>query len=269
MLGASEIAEDARKIEAMGRSGRIAEANKILAPFEGKLSGFQRLIAEIAAGPDKAKKRGRKTGPATSAKEKMMKKILVADDDRATRHMLKTVLGEAGFEVSVAVDGNAALKKVRDGGFDLLLTDVWMPGMNGLELLARLREEPNDPRTIVMTSDDTSEVMLRAIREQAYHYFQQASRSHRGCGAREGRAFREAYLLADRSRSPPCHIGLNCSFRASSKPSPASSASCLKSNPNCPKKTASTSDSHSGSCLPTQSNGEESSIRMRKCASPT
>jgi len=100
-----------------------------------------------------------------------MKKILVADDDRATRHMLKGVLGEAGYDVSVAVDGNAALKKVRAGVFDLLLTDVWMPGMNGLELLARLREEPNRPRTIVMTSDDTSEVMLRAIREQAYHYF--------------------------------------------------------------------------------------------------
>src|SRR5271170_467764 len=99
-----------------------------------------------------------------------MKKILVADDDRATRHMLKSVLGEAGYEVSVAVDGDAALKKVRGGGFDLLLTDVWMPGMNGLELLARLREEPNRPRTIVMTSDDTSEVMLRAIREQVYHY---------------------------------------------------------------------------------------------------
>jgi signal transduction histidine kinase/CheY-like chemotaxis protein len=61
MLGASEVAEDARTIEALGRSGRIAEANRILAPFEGKLSGFQRLIAGIAAGPGKAKKRGRKT----------------------------------------------------------------------------------------------------------------------------------------------------------------------------------------------------------------
>ncbi|HEY4709556.1 MAG TPA: response regulator [Candidatus Acidoferrales bacterium] len=99
-----------------------------------------------------------------------MKRILVADDDRATRHMLKSVLGEAGFEVVVAVDGTAALKKLRAGGFDLLLTDVWMPGMNGLDLLARLRKEPDHPRTIVMTSDDTSEVMLRAIREQAYHY---------------------------------------------------------------------------------------------------
>ncbi len=62
MLGANVIAEDARKIEAMGRSGRIAEASKILAPFESKLSGFERLIAGVAAGPAKAKKRSRKTG---------------------------------------------------------------------------------------------------------------------------------------------------------------------------------------------------------------
>ena len=53
-----------------------------------------------------------------------MKKILVADDDRATRLMLSTVLGDAGYKVSVASDGNAALKKLNAGTFDLLLTDV-------------------------------------------------------------------------------------------------------------------------------------------------
>jgi len=145
-----------RQIVATGRAGRIHEASKILAPFEGKLSGL---------GETQSKDRRN-----AIAKESLMKRILVADDDRATRHMLKSVLGEAGFEVVVAVDGTAALKKLRAGGFDLLLTDVWMPGMNGLDLLARLRKEPDHPRTIVMTSDDTSEVMLRAIREQAYHY---------------------------------------------------------------------------------------------------
>jgi signal transduction histidine kinase/DNA-binding NarL/FixJ family response regulator len=62
MLGANEAAEDARKIEAMGRSGRIAEAGKILVPFESKLSGFKRILAGIAAEPGKVKKRGRKTG---------------------------------------------------------------------------------------------------------------------------------------------------------------------------------------------------------------
>lgn len=99
-----------------------------------------------------------------------MKKILVADDDRATRLMLSNLLAEAGFKVTEAVDGAAALKKLRSDKFDLLLTDVWMPGMNGLELLARLREQPDRPRTVVMTSDDTPEVMLRAVREQAYQY---------------------------------------------------------------------------------------------------
>ena len=70
MLGATEIAEDASKIEEMGRSGRITEAGKILAPFEGKLSGFERLIAGIAAGPGKAKKSGRRTGGTRARRRK-------------------------------------------------------------------------------------------------------------------------------------------------------------------------------------------------------
>ncbi len=100
----------------------------------------------------------------------MAKRILIADDDRATRHLLSSVLKDKGYEVETAVDGSAALKKLQKEKFDLLLTDVWMPNMNGLELLARLRQEPNQPRAVVMTSDDTPEVLLRAVREQAYHY---------------------------------------------------------------------------------------------------
>ncbi len=70
MLGATEIAADASKIEEMGRNGRITEAGKILAPFEGKLSGFERLIAGIAAGPGKAKKSGRRTGGTRARRRK-------------------------------------------------------------------------------------------------------------------------------------------------------------------------------------------------------
>jgi CheY-like chemotaxis protein/anti-sigma regulatory factor (Ser/Thr protein kinase) len=107
-----------------------------------------------------------------------MKKILVADDDRATRHMLVAVLKGAGYSAAMAVDGSSALKKLRSGNFDLLLTDIWMPGINGLELLNRLRQEPKQPRTIVMTSDDTPEVMMRAVREQAYHYLRKPIDPH-------------------------------------------------------------------------------------------
>jgi anti-sigma regulatory factor (Ser/Thr protein kinase) len=51
-----------------------------------------------------------------------------------------------------------------------MLLDIWMPRMNGLELLARLRREPLRPKVVVMTSDDTPETLLQAVREQAYQY---------------------------------------------------------------------------------------------------
>jgi len=99
-----------------------------------------------------------------------MKSILVAEDDPTTRYLLRNVLKAAGFAVATADDGSAALGKLRKKQFDLLLTDIWMPGLNGLELMARLRQEAIRPKVVVMTSDDTPETMLRAVREQAYHY---------------------------------------------------------------------------------------------------
>ncbi len=99
-----------------------------------------------------------------------MKKILVADDDRTTCLLLGGALKRAGFAVVTAVDGAAALRQLRKKKFDLLLTDIWMPHLTGLQLLTLLRKEKSPPRVVVMTSDDTPETMLRAVREQAYHY---------------------------------------------------------------------------------------------------
>jgi CheY-like chemotaxis protein/anti-sigma regulatory factor (Ser/Thr protein kinase) len=99
-----------------------------------------------------------------------MNKILVVDDDKTTRHVLRTILTKAGFSTSVAKDGVEALKALRSARFDLLLLDVWMPRMNGLELLAQLRAIEARPRVIVMTSDDAPETLLKAVREQAFTY---------------------------------------------------------------------------------------------------
>jgi CheY-like chemotaxis protein/anti-sigma regulatory factor (Ser/Thr protein kinase) len=99
-----------------------------------------------------------------------MKNILVAEDDPTTRYLLRSVLKGAGFAVATAAEGNAALGKLRKKKFDLLLTDIWMPGLNGLELMARLRQEGIGPKIVVMTSDDTPQTVLRAVSEQAYHY---------------------------------------------------------------------------------------------------
>ena len=99
-----------------------------------------------------------------------MSKILVVDDDKTTRHVLRNVLTSAGFSTSVAKDGVEALKALRSRRFDLLLLDVWMPRMNGLDLLAKLRTEKTRPRVVVMTSDDAPETLLKAVREQAFKY---------------------------------------------------------------------------------------------------
>jgi CheY-like chemotaxis protein/anti-sigma regulatory factor (Ser/Thr protein kinase) len=99
-----------------------------------------------------------------------MSKILVVDDDKATRHVLQTILTTAGFSTAVARDGVEALRSLGADQFDLILLDVWMPRMNGLELLAKLRTIEARPRVIVMTSDDAPETLLKAVREQAVRY---------------------------------------------------------------------------------------------------
>jgi len=99
-----------------------------------------------------------------------MTRILVADDDRTTRLLLTEILRAAKYTVVAVPDGAAALKKMKAEKFDLALLDVWMPKKNGLEVLAALRKSSRKPKVIVMTSDDTPETLLSAIREEAYQY---------------------------------------------------------------------------------------------------
>jgi CheY-like chemotaxis protein len=99
-----------------------------------------------------------------------MTRILVADDDRTTRLLLSETLRAEKYTVVTASDGAEALKKLKSNKCDLTLLDIWMPKMNGLEVLASLRKSKANPKVIVMTSDDTPETLLSAIREQAYQY---------------------------------------------------------------------------------------------------
>jgi len=99
-----------------------------------------------------------------------MTRILVADDDRTTRLLLSETLRAQKFSTVCVADGAAALKKLNDGKFDLVLLDIWMPKMNGLEVLKQIRNTKNRPKVIVMTSDDAPETLLSAIREEAYQY---------------------------------------------------------------------------------------------------
>jgi CheY-like chemotaxis protein/anti-sigma regulatory factor (Ser/Thr protein kinase) len=100
----------------------------------------------------------------------MMKKILVVDDDQTTRHVLRKVLSGAGFATTVAKDGVDGLKALKSKRFDLLLLDVWMPRMNGLEMLGKLPATKTRPRVVVMTSDEAPQTLLEAVRKQAFKY---------------------------------------------------------------------------------------------------
>jgi len=96
--------------------------------------------------------------------------ILVVDDDRTTRHLTRATLAKAGFAVRVAQDGADALTRMRATKFDLVLLDVWMPRIDGLGVLDRMKTLKHRPRVIVMTSDDAPQTVLKAIRRQAYQF---------------------------------------------------------------------------------------------------
>jgi CheY-like chemotaxis protein/anti-sigma regulatory factor (Ser/Thr protein kinase) len=99
-----------------------------------------------------------------------LKTILVVEDSELVRNLLKDVLGKTGHRVTMAVDGAEALEKLKHEKYDLILLDVWMPKMNGLELLAKLRAGGNSVKAVIMTADDTPQTLLSAVREQAFHY---------------------------------------------------------------------------------------------------
>ena len=96
--------------------------------------------------------------------------ILVVDDDRTTRHLTRATLLKAGYDVRVAKDGAEALTRLRGKKYDLVLLDVWMPRMDGLAMLDRMKKLRTRPRVIVMTSDDAPDTLLKAIRRQAHTF---------------------------------------------------------------------------------------------------
>jgi len=98
------------------------------------------------------------------------KRVLIVDDEPLIRELLRVPLSNAGYEVEQAGDGVEGLESLKAKSFDLVLLDIWMPRMNGIEMLAGLHSLPSPPRVIVMTADHTPDTLLNAIREEAYHY---------------------------------------------------------------------------------------------------
>jgi CheY-like chemotaxis protein/anti-sigma regulatory factor (Ser/Thr protein kinase) len=96
--------------------------------------------------------------------------ILIVDDDADLRGVLSALLVNSGHVVEQASDGPEALTKLHSGEFDIVLLDIGLPSMNGLDVLAQIRDLLKPPLVVMMTADDTPEPLLEAVRLQAFRY---------------------------------------------------------------------------------------------------
>ncbi len=96
--------------------------------------------------------------------------LLVADDDPGLRESLERTLTREGYRVVLASDGRAALERVQAGGVDLIVTDLKMPGLNGLELLRAAKAIMPDVDVILLTAFGTVEEAVKAMKDGAYDF---------------------------------------------------------------------------------------------------
>jgi DNA-binding NtrC family response regulator len=99
-----------------------------------------------------------------------MIKVLVVDDEEPFRRLLKKELSRKGYAVEVAPDGSEALRLLHDNSFDVILLDVVMPGVDGISLMKKLKEDPGAPAIIVLTGKATVETAVEAMKNGAYDY---------------------------------------------------------------------------------------------------
>jgi len=97
-------------------------------------------------------------------------KILIVDDDKNLLSVLKTILAEENHDISTSSDGQTAIDLFRKTKFDLVITDLMMPGTNGLEVLREVRKIDPDILVILITGFASLETAVQAIREGAYDY---------------------------------------------------------------------------------------------------
>lgn len=102
-----------------------------------------------------------------------MARILIIDDEKSIRNTLEEILGDEGFEVSSAEDGPKGWDAVKKGKHDVVLCDIKMPEMDGMEILDKALDEMQEPPIFIMiTGHGTIETAVEAIRKGAYDFLE-------------------------------------------------------------------------------------------------
>ncbi|HLB05250.1 MAG TPA: sigma-54 dependent transcriptional regulator [Thermodesulfobacteriota bacterium] len=99
-----------------------------------------------------------------------VEKILVVDDEASTRRLMEQTLRKHGYEVITASSGDEGLRAVMDESPELILLDIQLPGMDGIEVLQKIREINKDIVVIMATAMDDLKVAVKAMRLGAYDY---------------------------------------------------------------------------------------------------
>ena len=125
------------------------------------------LLARRLASAQRSKARNGVATPRARAR------VLVSDDSFTTRELIKSILSSAGYAVTAAVDGQDALDKLRDGAYDLVVSDVEMPRVDGFQLTSRIRHElgQQDLPVILITSLASDAHKRQGLEAGAQAYF--------------------------------------------------------------------------------------------------
>ncbi|HSB61897.1 MAG TPA: response regulator, partial [Vicinamibacteria bacterium] len=100
----------------------------------------------------------------------MRYRILVVDDDPVSRMGLQDLVAAWGYQAASAADGTEALTRAAELAPDVVISDLVMPGLDGLGLLAALRREAPSPAVILLTGQGTVETAVQAMKDGAYDY---------------------------------------------------------------------------------------------------
>ena len=99
-----------------------------------------------------------------------MKKILIIDDEKPVRDVLNIALSEEGYESFQAPSGEQGIELFKSSEPDIVITDVMMPGIDGIEVTKRMRAHRDDIDVVVMSGFGTEELVVNALRAGASNY---------------------------------------------------------------------------------------------------
>src|SRR5262252_1891691 len=101
-----------------------------------------------------------------------MPRILIVDDEPGIRQSLKGVFEDEGFATDAVASGEDCLKKIDESPYDLILLDIWLPGIDGLETLRRIREKSPATHVIMISGQATIATAVTATKLGAYDYIE-------------------------------------------------------------------------------------------------